>query len=249
MLVLIAVVIFLFIAFNITNTQIKNRGFTLQQVLKSLGGNFKSLKNVHKTNWVGHEFEVAYLDTLQYKNTGNKDIKFTNNGWYSPSYSLPRSKLLDINVNQKIKVKIKADFEGEMKSTNENCIGNCIITEDYHFSEFGIYMIDESGNRQGMRVLGTRNNIIQGNTRDKYKFNELIIENTGEEIILMDNTGFKITYSKDFNYVTTEAGKELNNGGNYGKLNQDQKWMLGINCHVNGEGYCKLELKEIIVES
>lgn len=204
-----------------------------------------SLQNLHQTKWAGHEFEVAYLDTSQYQTTGNKDIKFTGNGWYAPSYSLPRSKLLDVNLNQKVKVKITADFEGQMKSTNEDCTGFCITTERYHFSEFGIYMIDESGNRKGMRVLGTRHNIVQGNNKDKYNFTELIVENTGDEIIVTDSTGFKISYTRDFKYVTTVAGRELNEGGDYGKFNQDQKWMLGINCHVNGEGYCKLEIKEI----
>ena len=248
-LIIIAIIIFGFIAFKIANQLTFGRGYNLVDGLRALGGKFQSLKNVHKVNWVGHEFEIAYLDTLQYKNTGNKDIKFTDNGWYAPSYSLPRSKLLDVNLNQKVKVKIKANFEGEMRSTNEDCTGHCITTERYHFSEFGIYMNDESGNRQGMRVLGTRDSIINGNKRDKYNFTEFTVENTGEEIIISDNTGFEISYSMDFNYVTNEAGvREVNIGGNYGKLNQDQKWMLGINCHVNGEGYCKLEIKEIVVE-
>lgn len=214
----------------------------LSQLLK---GNSKSLKNLHQTIWAGHEFEVAYLDTSQYQTTGNKDIQFTNNGWYAPGYSLPRSMLLDVDLNRKVKVKITANFEGEIKSANEDCTGYCITTERYHFSEFGIYTIDESGNKQGMRVLGTRHNIIQGNSKEKYNFTELIFENTGDKIIVTDSTGTKVLYSSDFNYVASEAGWGPNRGGDYGTLNQDQKWMLGINCHVNGDGYCKLEIKEI----
>lgn len=64
-----------------------------------------------------------------------------------------------------------------MKSTNENCINKCVLTGDYNFIEFAIYTIDESENRQGMKLLGTRENIIQGNIRDKYHFTKLIIEN------------------------------------------------------------------------
>lgn len=217
-----------------------------------LGGNSKSIQNLHQVTWAGHEFEVAYLDTSQYQTTGNKDIKFTDSGWYAPSYSLPRSRLLDANLNQKAKVRITADFEGEMKSTNEGCTGYCITTERYHFSEFGIYMIDESGNRQGMRVLGTRHNIVQGNNKDKYKFTELTVENNGDEIIVTDSTGFEIRYSRDFYYVTTKDGGKEKNQGRFtyspsGTLNTNQKWFLGINCHVNGEGYCKLDVKEIQV--
>jgi len=247
-LFIVAIIIFLFIAFNIANKLTFGKGYNLADGLRLLGGKFQSLGNLHKANWVGHEFEVAYLDTLQYKTTGNKEIKFSDNGWYAPSYSMPRSKLLDVNLNQKIKVKIKANFEGELKSQDPSCTGFCMTTERYHFSEFSIYMADESDNKQSMKGFSTRGNIILGNIRNEYKFSELIVENTGEEIIITDNTGFKLSYSKDFNYVTTEAGKELNKGGDYGKLNSNQKWMLVINCHVNGEGYCKLEIKEIVVE-
>lgn len=248
-LIIIAIVIFLSIVFGVANNEIKKRGFTFGQVFRSFGGYIQILKDAHKVNWAGHEFEVAYLDNYQYKHSGNRNIKFIENGWYAPSYSLPRSKLLDVNLNQKIKIKIKADFEGEMKSTNENCINNCILTGDYQFIESGIYMIDESGNKQGMRLLGTRENIVQGNIRDKYHFTELTIENTGDEIIVTDDTGFKISYSRDFKSVSTGSGKEQNTGGGYYKtLNPNQKWVLGINCHVNAEGYCKLKVNEIIVE-
>lgn len=214
------------------------------------GGKLNSMGNLHKVIWAGHEFEVAYLNTVQYQITGNKDIQFTESGWYAPSYSLPRSKLLDVNLNQKVKLKITADFEGEMKSTNEGCTGGCLTTEKYHFSEFGLYMIDEDGNRMGMRVLGTRHNIAQGNDKTSFKFTGLTVENKENEIILADSTGFEIRYSPDFYYVTTKDGGKEENKGRFtyspsGTLNNNQKWMLGINCHVNGEGHCKLEIKEI----
>lgn len=259
--VVIFVIIFIKIASSITIsifnqvvdsiTQQKTEEVKKDIIGSLVGGSGKNA-NVQKLTWAGHEFETAYLDTSQYKTTGNKDIKFTDNGWYAPSYSLPRSKLLDVNLNQKVKLKMTADFTGEMKSTNEDCTGGCITTEKYHFSEFGIYLLDEEGGKIGMRVLGTRHNIIQGNNKTSYKFTGLTFENTGDEIILTDSTGFEIRYTPDFKYVTTkDSGKEENKGrytySQSGTLNRDKKWMLGINCHVNGEGFCKLDIKDIQV--
>ena len=221
-----------------------------KQIMNQILGGKPEVVNVQQVNWAGHTFETGVLSTSQYKTDGNKDVKFTDKGFYAPSYSLPRSKLLDVNINQKTKVKITADFEGEMKSSNEGCTGYCITTESYHFSEFGLYLIDESGNKMGMRVLGTRHNIARGNDKTEYKFTGFEIENTEGEIMLTDSTGFKINYSEDFAYVTSPgAGKEMNNGrytySPSGSLNPSEKWFLGINCHVNGVGYCKLEIKEI----
>lgn len=174
-----------------------------------------------------------------------------NDGFRAGSYSMPRTKLLDVNLNQKIKVKIKADFEGKLDGSiadsNKDCAGFCRTTEQYHFSEFGIYAIDEDGNKQGLRVLGTRHNITAGNSRKEFAFTKLTIQNTGEEIIVTDNTGFKVLYTKDLNYAIGEAGKKIYVGADYGEVNQNQKWFLGINSHVNGEGYTKLKIKEIQV--
>ena len=205
------------------------------------------LTNVEKVIWAGHKFERAILSTKQYKTDGNKDIKFTASGFRAPSYSMPRSKMIDVNLNQKIKVQVLGTFEGETKSSNQNCTGHCIKTERYNFSEFAIYIIDESGNAQGVIVLGTRDNVIRGNTRSKYKFTSLTVENTGNEIIVANGTGFSLSYSPDFKYVTAHGKTEENRGGNYGQLNKNQKWFLRINCHVNTDGYCKLDIKDIKV--
>lgn len=262
--VLVFLVVASFITVNITKqifekvfeketanlTKEKKDNLTAEDIFKHFAGKNATVANRQQVIWAGHQFERGYLDTLQYQTTGNKDVKFNSSGWYAPSYSMPRSKILDINLNQKVKVKIIADFEGEMKSTNEDCTGFCMTTEKYHFSEFGIYMIDEDGNRMGMRVLGTRLNVVRGNDKKEYQFRGLTIENTGQEIILTDSTGFEIRYSKDFYYVETLDGGREENKGRYtyspsGSLNQNQKWILGINCHVNGEGDCKLGVKEI----
>lgn len=220
--------------------------YGIEDGIKFLLGKAAKQVNVAQVTWAGHKFERSILSTGQYKTDGNKDIKFTKSGFYAPSYAMPRSKLLDVDLNQKIKIKVLGIFEGGMESSNEGCTGGCITTERYHFSEFGIYLIDENGHRQGMRVLGTRHNISGGNTRNKYMFTELALENTGKEIILTDSSGFKITYSADLKYVSGHNNiMEENRGGDYGRLNKNQKWFLGINCHVNGVGYCQLDIKEI----
>lgn len=207
------------------------------------------VENSHEVTWAGHVFEVGQLRTPQYKSDGV--VEFTGDGFKAGSYSMPRTKLLDVNLNQKIKVKIKADFEGRLDdsiaNSNEDCLGFCITTERYHFSEIAIYAIDEDGNKQGLRVLGTRLNITRGNSRKDFAFTELTIENTGERIIVTDNTGFKVSLTKDLNYAIGEDGKDIYVGADYGEMNQDQKWVLGINSHVNGEGFSRLKIKEIQV--
>lgn len=205
------------------------------------------LKNVEQVTWAGHRFERAVLNTNQYKTSGNKAVTFTDSGWHAPSYSMPRSRMLDVNLNQKVRVKVTGTFEGESTSSNENCTGRCITTEKYHFSEFAIYVGDESGNRQGVMNLGTRDNVIRGNSRRTYTFTSLTVENTGNEIMLTDSNGFTLSYTPDFKYVTAHGTKEENRGGHYGTLNKNQKWFLGINCHVNTDGYCKLHITDIRV--
>ena len=273
--ILIFILVFIVVAYFIT-INITKGIFTsvVQQVTKSITGKETDVSkvspgdlkvlvgsrtskwvDVKQVTWAGHKFEIGKLSTEQYETSGNDSIQFTDSGWYAPSFSMPRSKLLDVNLNEKVKLKITADFEGQLKNmdtVNKDCGENinwygakCKTTEAYHFSEFAIYIIDEDGDRQGIRVLGTRQNIEQGNTREKYKFSEFTIENTGEEIKFTDSTGFKFSYSKDLKYITTEAGTEENKGGVYGTVNLDQKWILGINCHVNGEGDCRLGVKEI----
>lgn len=221
---------------------------TIDAGLKHLAGKNARVVNIQKRTWAGHEFETGILKTLQYKTSGNSAVQFTDTGWYAPSFSMPRSKLLDVNLNQKNKVRIIGTFEGKLESQDANCTGRCITTERYHFSEFSMYLIDENGNAQGMRNLGTRDNVIRGNTRSKYAFTSLTVENTGDEIIVLDSSGFKIAYSPDFKYVSAHGKREAHRGGSYGKLNKNQKWFLGINCHVNGDGYCKLDIKNVIAD-
>ncbi len=121
--------------------------------------------------------------------------------------------MIDVNLNQKAKVKIIGTFEGEVKNLNKDCTGRCITTEKYNFSEFAIYIIDESGNAQGIMNLGTRGNVICGNTRDKHAFTALTVENTGQEMVITDSRGFKLAYSLDFKYIAANGIKEENRGG------------------------------------
>ncbi|MBI3535306.1 MAG: hypothetical protein HY072_07455, partial [Deltaproteobacteria bacterium] len=130
--------------------------YNLEDLFRHLAGKAARVVNIKKLTWAGHEFETGVLSTGQYKTDGNKDVKFTESGFYAPSYALPRSKLMDVNLNEKVKVKIAGTFEGQMDSPNTDCTGFCMTKEKYHFSEFGIYLIDESGNRQGIGGVGTR---------------------------------------------------------------------------------------------
>ncbi len=248
-IIIIAIIIFLFVVFNIAKNVTFGKGYNIVDGLRAIGGKFQSLDNVHKVNWAGHEFEVAYLDTLQYKTTGNKNIEFTEKGWHAPSYSMPRSRLLDVNLNEKVKVTIKANFEGEMTSSNEDCTDFCMTTERYHFSEFPIYIGDEDWHRKPMKIFGTRESPDEGNVRNTYNFPvEFTVENNNTNIIFSDNSGFKRTFSKDLKYILHESGEIVSARASYGEVNTDQKYFLVINCHVNAEGYCKLNIKEIIVE-
>lgn len=223
------------------------RKYGLDDLIKHLQGKAAKIVNVKKFTWAGHTFEAGILSTKQYKTDGNKDVRFTDSGFYAPSYAMPRSKLFDVNMNQKTKVKIMGIFKGRMDSSNAGCTGHCITTEKYHFSEFAIYIGDESGNKQGLRVLGTRDNTVRGNTRSQYTFTSLTVENTAGEIVVTDSSGLAITYSSDFKFVTAFGKREPNRRGDYGTLDPNQKWFLVVNCHVNGEGYCKLDIKEVQV--
>lgn len=204
--------------------------------------------DVEKVKWAGHTFERGILATNEYKTDGNKKIVFTDSGYRAPSYSLARSKLVDVNLNQKIKVRITGTFEGELLGPNKKCTseGKCTISPR-HFSEFAIYMTDESDNAQGMRNLGSKENARSGNIREKYRFTSLTVENTGDEIIVTDSSGLTLSYSTDFKYVTAHGKREEHRGASYGTLDPKQKWFLRINCHVNGEGYCNLDIKNIEV--
>lgn len=204
--------------------------------------------NVKKVTWAGHLFETGVLSTRQYKIDGNKGVQVTNSGFYAPSWAMPRSRLLDVNPNQKVKVTISGIFEGELESQNPKCTGSCMTTPSYHFSEFSIYLIDEDGNARGVSGMGTRDNVTGGNKRNQYKFTELTVENTGKEIIITNSSGLKLVYSKDLKYVTSDGHTELHRGADYGQINPNQNWNLRINCHVNGEGYCKLDIKDIKVD-
>ncbi|MBI3412745.1 MAG: hypothetical protein HY051_01525 [Candidatus Aenigmarchaeota archaeon] len=197
-----------------------------------------------EVTWAGHPFEIGKLSTLQYPTSGNAGIQFTDKGFYASSYSLPRSKLLDVDMNQKIKIKVTGNFEGQlynMSTVNAGCGENinyygakCLTTEAYHFSEICIYLVDSRGTKYGIRCLGTRHNIMQGNTREHFKFDWFIVENTGKGIIFEDSSGVKLDLTND----TKTAHSILS-------LDKTDTWRLRINSHVNGEGWSRLEINEI----
>ncbi|MBI4010049.1 MAG: hypothetical protein HY361_02545 [Candidatus Aenigmarchaeota archaeon] len=197
-----------------------------------------------EVTWAGHPFEIGKLSTFQYPTSGNAGIQFTDKGFYAPSYSLPRSKLLDVNMNQKIKVKVTGNFEGQlynMSTVNAGCGKNinyygakCLTTEAYHFSEICIYLVDSKETKYGIRCLGTRHNLIQGNIREHFKFDWFTVENTGKGVIVEDSSGIKLDFIDD---MTTEHS--------ISSLDKNDKWRLRINSHVNGEGWSRVEINDI----
>ena len=191
------------------------------------------LKLESMQTWAGHEFKV-----IKYN-----DVEFTNDGYMVGSNSHAKSKLIDVNVNRKIKIRVIADIEGKLESgeENKNCVTpECIRGHSYNFAEFAIYFADQSRifeNRYGIATLGTRHRIVAGNDRDEFNFTEFTIENTGDSIIFSDNSGETFTLDKN---TQTEHSLE--------KLNKDETWNLHINSHVNGEGFTRIKIKDIVVE-
>ena len=196
------------------------------------------LENVHKVIWAGHNFEVAQLRSVDYKSDGI--VQWTANGFTAQDHSMPRTKLLDINMNQNIKVKVIATMEGRLDSEVPTCTSDSCTTEfDYPFSEFAIYLVDSRDTdktKYGVALIGTEDSIAVGNVRDQFKVDWFSVEKTGNKIIFEDSSGRKII--SDDNSPTDHKLSDLN---------QNDQWRLRINSHVNGEGYTKLEIKEIQV--
>lgn len=193
------------------------------------------MTDIQKTTWAGHSFETADLRSIQYRSGG--PIEWTGNGFVAGGSTMPRTKLLDVDFNQKIKVIIIANMEGELNSDNSHCkIPSCIIDSEYNFVELPVYLMDNDETKYGLRVLGTRHNIIQGNTRNKFKFTWFSVENTGKSIIFEDSGGTRLTSDE----IIVSSSKPSD-------LNPNDPWRLRINADVNGDGYAKLEIKEIRV--
>ena len=202
------------------------------------GGRLNRVDNLHQVSWAGHNFEVSQLRDVNYKSDGK--IEWTDNGFLAHDYSMPRSKLLDVNMNQKIKIKVTANMEGKLESDVPKCTTDaCFFDHSYPFAEFGVYFVDNKDDgeiRFGIALIGTRDRIALGNARNKFKFDWFSVENTGKEIIFEDSSGRKFALDKN-----TRTNHTLS------ELNQGDEWRLRINSHVNGKGYTKLEIKEIQV--
>lgn len=233
---------------NVVETATGGANNSTPDSLKQLWQAWENTSNkpvdVRRVTWAGHLFEIGKLSTSQYDNSGNDGIQFTDNGFSAPSFSLPRSKLLDVNMNKKIKIKVSGNFEGKLDNidtVNKDCGeetnwygAKCLTTEAYHFSEICIYLVDSKEAKYGIRCLGTRDSIIKGNIRETFKFKWFTVENTGKGIIFEDSSGFKLDLTQD---LTTEH--------KLSSLDKNDEWRLRINSHVNGVGYSKLEISEI----
>jgi len=180
--------------------------------------------------WAGHNFRIA--------SSGN--VIFTDSGYEVTGNSnsddgLVTSKLTDINLNQKIKIKITADMTGEYVNGE--------------WSEFAIYIASAEDrffdNKAGIALMGSRDNVAQSdapnageNVRNTFSFTWFTVENTGNEIIFEDSNGRII-----------REGRETHKGSsqNVFDLNPNEEWNLRINSHVKGKGSTKLFIRKIEV--
>lgn len=190
-------------------------------------------RNVHQVTWVGHRFEVGELKDPNYDSSGT--VELLADGFRGGSHSLPRTKLLDLNLNQPMTLKVTADISGELESPNPDCVTTlCRTGRRYRFAEVALYLIDREGARFGVALLGTRDHIRAGNGRSEFKFTEFTIENTGQAIIFTDSSGRRIVSD-----AISETEHRLSD------LKTDGEWRLGINSHTNGEGYTEVRIKAI----
>lgn len=239
---MIFIVVAYFITVEITKQQIKRitkseTEITTKKIVnRIIGGNSQNFDNLHQATWGGYNFEVAQLRSQDYKSDGM--VEWTDNGFLAHDYSMPRSKLLDVNMNQKIKIKVIANMEGRLDSVVPDCKDDaCRNENEYPFAEFAIYFVDSRDTyeiKYGIALLGTSDRIGAGHTRDEFKFSWFTVENTGKEIIFEDSSGRKII--TDENSPTEHKLSELQ---------PNDEWNLRINSHVNGKGYTKLEIKDI----
>lgn len=210
---------------------------TPKEILNHIvGGDSQNFDNLHQVTWAGHNFEVAKLKSPYYKSDGI--VEWIDNGFLAHDYSMPRSKILDVNMNQKIKIKVIANMEGKLDSVVPDCKDDaCFNEHEYPFAEFAIYFVDSRDDyeiKYGIALFGTRDRISTGHTRNQFKSEWFAVENTGKEIIFEDSSGRRFVLDEN---SPTEHKLSI--------LNKDDEWRLRINSHVNGMGYTKLEIKEI----
>lgn len=244
---LVFIVVTYFITVGITKKIVeeKTEGLTQQEIDRltpkeiinqMIGGDSQNFDNLHQVIWAGHNFEVAKLNSPYYKSDGV--VEWTSNGFIAHDYSMPRSKILDVNMNQKIKIKVIGNFEGKLESDVPDCTSeDCLFENSYPFAEFAIYFVDSRDSyeiKYGIALIGTRDRIAIGHARSEFKFDWFTVENTGKEIIFEDSSGRKLVLDE-----SSQTHQQLN------VLNPKDEWSLRINSHVNGKGYTKLEIKEI----
>jgi hypothetical protein len=179
--------------------------------------------------WVGHSFAVASDGNVEFTDDGFKVI-----GRGIKDDGLVTTKLVDINMNQNIKVRVVADLEGKYQSGE--------------WSEFAIYLAhnDDSffDDKIGIALMGSRDNVAQSsaprageNVRDEFSFSWFSVENTGKEIIFEDSNG----------RVIIDDLQDRRNSRIYEELDDSEMWNLRINSHVKGVGETSLKIREIIV--
>ena len=182
--------------------------------------------------WADHTFSIAKTGNVEFVENGFKVFGRSNN-----DDGLATSKLVDVNMNQRIKVTVVGDFEGKYVSGE--------------WSEFAIYLAEKDAaffdKKAGIALLGSRDNVAQSdaprageNVRDEFKFEWFSVENTGDKIIIEDSSG---------RVIEENRGTEKSSSHNvFERLDSEKEWNIRINSHVKGEGETSLNVKEIIVE-
>jgi len=171
--------------------------------------------------WAGYMFEIASSGDVVFDDSG---FRVENDG-KGILTSLATSRLTEINLNQRVRVTVVADMHGKYVSGD--------------WSEFAIYIRD-SRTKAGIALMGSRDNVKDGNVREDYSFDWFSIENLGNKIIFTDSNGRVIIEDKD-------TDKPSSNNVFTG-LNQNEDWNLGIHCDVDGVGFCDINIKQITAE-
>lgn len=196
------------------------------------------VKKKGDVTWAGHEFRIASSGNVEFVEDGYNVLGRSNS-----DDGLATSKLLDININQLIKVTVYADMKGTY------------VTGDW--SEFGIYLAEKedsfTDNKAGIALLGSRDHVDGSgapdagkNLRNEFSFEWFSIENTGDSIIFTDS--WNRSHEEPINEIRKDDKAKWSIQPLLQNLDQSKEWSIRINSHVKGEGSTSLRIKDIVVE-
>jgi len=179
--------------------------------------------------WAGHPFSVSSDGDTTFTDSGYELIGHGNN---FKDDALATSTLKDINMNQKIKVKVTADISGTHVSGDWSEIVTYI---KFGKERYGVALF---GNRDRTCPLSAR---LKGEcttegvkVRDTFSWTWFTIENDGVNIIFEDSSGRTFILNE-----STDTEHKFPSG--------DDEWYIGINSHVLGVGTTRLDIQKIEV--